>query len=139
MTFKVEEPAGGIHQLTFDAQRNPSGYTDPTGAATSWTYDANHLPTSWTPPGSASAVSFAYDASNLWVTAVTGRNGGVTAFTRDSFGRVLEEQNAVGSKWTATYNAEGDRVSLTLPKGSAPGGSGFEWTFTHPKRGAPIA
>jgi len=131
MTFKVEEPAGGIHQLTFDAQRNPSGYTDPMGAATSWTYDANHLPTSWTPPGSASAVSFAYDASNLWVTAVTGRNGGVTTFTRDSFGRVLEEQNAVGSKWTATYDAEGDRVSLTLPKGNAPGGSGFEWTFDH--------
>jgi len=47
---------------------------------------------------------------------------------RDSAGRVTEETDPLGNKTTATYDTEnGDRLTLRLPKGNVPGGSGFEW------------
>jgi RHS repeat-associated protein len=130
ITFKVIEPTGGVHTLTFDTQRNPTGYTDPMGATTAWTYNASHMPTSYRPAWSPSAsISFTYNSTTNWVNTVTAVNGGVTTFTRDSYGRVTQEQNAVGAKWTATYNTQGDRLTLKLPNGNAPGGTGHQWSF----------
>ncbi len=131
ITIQIQEPTGAIHHLTIDSANNPVQYEDPTGAAAHWTYDANHRPLTYTPAGSTANITYVYDATNGWVNSITGQDGGVTAFTRDSHGRVVTEVDAGGGHWTATYNSQGDRVTLRLPLGNDPGPSGYLWSFTY--------
>jgi RHS repeat-associated protein len=141
ITTEITEPEGGVHTLTLDSSKNPAGYVDPEGVAVSWTYNADHLPTSYTPAGVAPhAILYQYHATEHWVTSVIGLDGGVTAFVRDAAGRVTEEIKPDGGKWTATYDpARGDRLTLTLPLGNVPGGTGYDWSFEHDAFGQIVA
>ena len=135
ITTAIHEPTGGIHTTALDANKNPITYTPPVGDASTWTYDSLHRALTHSPAGTTQSIQYTYDSTAGWVDTVTDVDTGVKTFVRNADGRVLEEIDAMGNKTTATYAVNGDRLTLTKPKGNAPGGSGFTWTFTYDQFG----
>ncbi|MFG3229842.1 LamG-like jellyroll fold domain-containing protein [Kitasatospora sp. NPDC048194] len=112
---------------------------------TKWTYDKRGLPTSVTDPNS-NTTQFSYDeAGNLAVTtapAVSVEAVGGTAVTArpvttsgfNTFGEAVEELDPNGNETTLAYDANGQKVSETLPVYTAPGSSSpvngqSTWTY----------
>ncbi|MCM2429708.1 LamG-like jellyroll fold domain-containing protein [Streptomyces sp. RKAG337] len=93
---------------------------------TKWTYDKRGLPTSMT-DANTNTTSYAYDeAGNLAVTTAptvqVETDGGapvsthpVTASGFNTFGEAVEETDPTGNTTTTVYDANGNKVSETLP------------------------
>lgn len=112
---------------------------------TRYAYDKRGLPTSMT-DAEQHTTDYAYDeAGNLAVTtapAVQAEPDGTTAATVrpvttsgfNTFGEAVEEQDPNGLVTTTVYDAEGDKVSETLPSytpagGSTPDAGTTVWTY----------
>ncbi|MEU6773346.1 LamG-like jellyroll fold domain-containing protein [Streptomyces sp. NPDC046759] len=112
---------------------------------TKWTYDKRGLPTSTTDP-ETHTTTYAYDeAGNLATTTapsvqaeVDGTDpvtvNPVTTSGFNTFGEAVEEEDPNGNVTTTAYDANGDKVSETLPSytpagGSTPNAGTTVWTY----------
>ncbi len=138
-TLAIVEPTGGVHSFTRDAMDNPTSYIDPEGVTHNWTYDSFHRPLTDLSPGSNTPAGLSYDSVTGDVTSAQLATGGTTTFTRDEHGRVTEEADALGGLWTSQFAANGDRLTLRLPKGNLATQSGFLWQFEYDNFGNPTS
>ncbi|HEV7745181.1 MAG TPA: Ig-like domain-containing protein, partial [Pyrinomonadaceae bacterium] len=95
----------------YDAVGNPTSRTDYNGATTDYTYDDLNRLTTMSYPDSAS-VTYAYDGLSRLTTAAN-ENGTVT-FSYDSRGRVSETTDVWGKTLGYSYDANGNRVAMSL-------------------------
>ncbi|MFD4602086.1 LamG-like jellyroll fold domain-containing protein [Streptomyces sp. NPDC058464] len=112
---------------------------------TKWTYDKRGLPTSMT-DADTNTTNYAYDeAGNLALTtapAVQVEKDGTSPDTErpttvsgfNTFGEAVEEQDPDGNTTTTAYDANGDKVSETLPTytpagAASPNAGTTVWTY----------
>ncbi|MEU9450634.1 LamG-like jellyroll fold domain-containing protein [Streptomyces sp. NPDC048277] len=112
---------------------------------TKWTYDKRGLPTSMT-DADTDTTNYAYDeAGNLALTtapAVQVEKDGTTPDTErptttsgfNTFGEAVEEQDPDGNTTTTAYDADGNKVSETLPSytpagAASPNAGTTVWTY----------
>ena len=129
--------AGGVSTVAYDSRGRPSVLVDAAGVATavgygldglatnvvrgglsvSRAYNAEHLPVAT--KDSAGAVSaFQRDSLGRLTNAVDAR-GATTGFRRDAQGRVLSKTDPLGRATTYAYDAAGRLAAVTNPGGAS--------------------
>ncbi|WP_329576548.1 LamG domain-containing protein [Kitasatospora sp. NBC_01250] len=109
---------------TYDKRGMPASVTDPNGNTTQYTYDeAGNLAVTTAPAVPVEAVGG---------TSVTAHP--VTTSGFNTFGEAVEELDPNGNETTTAYDADGQKVSQTLPNYTPPGatspvGGQSSWTY----------
>ena len=103
-------PNGAQTTYTYDAKGNPLTRTNHRGNTVTYTYNTHGLPASKT-YSNGSQVLYAYDAHNN-LQSVTAP-AGTTTYAYDSADRLTHESNPDGTALSFTYNAGGQRISMT--------------------------
>lgn len=119
--IKMTYPGGSIEQWTYDAAGNMTQYQARNGATMTCTYDNRNrdLTSSWS--DSTLGASRTYDAAGR-LTSLTNPNC-TLSYGYDAANQLLSETYAFGGGMGAktvsyTYDADGNRSSLTYPDGS---------------------
>ncbi|MBI3245681.1 MAG: VCBS repeat-containing protein [Deltaproteobacteria bacterium] len=108
---KRSRPLGQFETFTYDANGNQLSHTDFNGQTTSFTYDANDRQIGKNLPGGV-VVSFAYTPNGLRLQA------GGDAYVHDGRNWLTTETKANGDILTYTYDAAGNRSTMTTPQGT---------------------
>ncbi|MBR7829703.1 hypothetical protein KDK95_25580 [Actinospica sp. MGRD01-02] len=121
---------------TLDQRGLPTQIQDPDGNVTTTVYDAaGHLVQTTSPNVPVTlwcqtATTYAVCNSGNVGTAVTENVPAVTTVGYDTFGDEVESENADGQTTTATYDAEGNKTSVTLPSYTTPAPTSATLTAT---------
>jgi len=94
------------------------GLTDALGRTTAFTYDTSGDVTQVTRlagTSSPAVTSFTYDPEFHHITSITDPLNHTCTFTYDVAGNLVENVDALGNQWTATYNGAGQPLSITDP------------------------
>jgi RHS repeat-associated protein len=104
-------PLGQTETFAHDAAGNVVKHTDFNGDVTTFTYDADNRQVSRTLPG-GSVITIGYTPEGRRTHA----GGDVSVL--DARGRILQETKASGDVIAYTYDAAGNRASMTTPQGT---------------------
>jgi len=107
----LERPLGQQEAFAYDAAGNQVAHTDFNGQTSTFTYDAVNRQTAKNVPGSG-VVAYAYSGSGLRTQA------GGDSYSYDARGRLSQESKASGEVLSYTYDAAGNKASLTTPQGT---------------------
>lgn len=99
--LEIVEPAGRKLRLTYDASNRITSIIDPIGRTVLYTYVGGRLETVTDPEGGVTRYS--YDASGRLFQVTDARNVVVAQNTYDADGRVIEQIQADGGRWTFEY------------------------------------
>ncbi|WP_077487895.1 polymorphic toxin-type HINT domain-containing protein [Sinomonas mesophila] len=115
-TVQVPDPNVPPTTTAYDANGNTTTVTDSMGRTVSFQYDAANRVTSVTNP--LGTYTFSYTARNQ-IATVTDPQDAVTAYKYDAAGRVVSsDQPGTDGDATYTYDANGNRTSMTDPNGT---------------------
>jgi len=104
-------PLGHTLSYIYDALGNLSQKTDGNGKVINFTYDALDRQTLIDLPAGEVDVAFTYNVQGQRLSMTDGQ--GTTHWTYDSLGRVVSVTNPDGSKVQYTYDALGNRLTIT--------------------------
>ncbi len=119
---KMTYPGGSYEQWTYDTAGNMAQYRARNGATMICTFDSRNRETACDWSDSTLDVSKGYDAAGR-LTSLTNANC-TLGYSYDSANQLISESyafgGAMGTKTVSyTYDADGNRASLTYPDGSA--------------------
>lgn len=152
----LTDAANHATAFAYDAQGRLSSVTDPLTHAVNYSYDAagkiaavtdanaNHFTFSYDNLDRLSAVtapdgqtSYTYDAANN-LTAVENPQSklqfGYAAAGRMTAASAVDKANTIGGMFTYTYDAAGNRLSMTMAASPA-----FTWNYTYDAMNRPVA
>ena len=108
----VQDPAGWVQLLTYDAAGRLSSHSSPLGggafAVQRWTYDAQHRMLTQT-DADGRITTYVYNGANLGSVRPPGPGAGATRMTYDSFGLLLSTTTPIG-KQVFTNDAFGNTI-----------------------------
>lgn len=99
--LEIVEPAGRKLRLTYDASDRITSIIDPIGRTVLYTYAGGRLETVTDPEGGV--TRYDYDASGRLSQVTDARNVVIAQNTYDADGRVIEQIQADGGRWTFEY------------------------------------
>ncbi|MHB8458421.1 MAG: hypothetical protein ACYDBS_12150, partial [Acidimicrobiales bacterium] len=116
------DPAGLVTSFDYSAMNESTGngdvvVTNPKGNKTEYVYTGNVLTIRIDGYGSSSSTTWTYkpDSSTLLVDSVTDPNGNATYYSYDAAGNVISKTDAIGDRWTYSYNAFDEQTCATEP------------------------
>ena len=116
----VQDPVNGASHLTsyaYDAAGNRTSVTDANGHTTNYTYDNNGRVLTVTDPNSVVQHSYAYDTAGRLLSDTDAKNQ-KTSYSYTSRGQVATITYADGSSVSYSYDALGNRASMTDSTGT---------------------
>jgi RHS repeat-associated protein len=131
------DPLGHSTTITYDAAGRVLTSTDANSHTTTFAYDGKgHLSstTGADPDGSgpllAPVSSYTYDGSGNQLTE-TDPNNHTTTYVYDASNRLLSRTTADGAKTTFGYDANGNLVNVTEPRGNVAGANAADYTTNY--------
>lgn len=116
----VDAPSGSgavsqISRASYNAQRNPTSFTDPKGRVTTLTYAENEIDLLQVDrQGAGTLASYTWNAAHRPLT-ITDTAGQTTALTYNAQGQALTATNPLGETTANTYNGSGYLTSIDGP------------------------
>jgi RHS repeat-associated protein len=99
---EIVDPVGRRLRFTYDGNDRITSITDPIGRTVLYTYFPSGLLETVTDPESG-VTRYAYDAQSRLAQVTDARNVVVASNTYDANGRVIEQVQADGGRWTFSY------------------------------------
>jgi RHS repeat-associated protein len=135
LTRTAPTPLSYTESWTYDAQNNPTSYTDARGNTTTYSYDSAGRLLSEVKPGGVT-TSNAWNADGTLATSTDPR-GGVTSYTYDVNGQTLTVTTPMGFVTSYVYDTAGRVKTITNARGNAPGATAtqFQTKYTYDRNG----
>ena len=109
--IRRQRPSGQFETFAYNGAGDLTSHTDFNGQTTSFTFDANSRLVRKNLPGGAQ-VNYGHTPEGLRTQA------GLDTYLLDARGRILEDRKATGEIIRYTYDAAGNRTSITTPSGT---------------------
>jgi len=147
------DPLGRVTRLDYDANGNVLTITNDLGAVQTFEYDARGRPISamnalggiyrqtYSPLGlleslvdaEGGMVELGYDVVGTLVSHTDA--AGMSSFEVDGFGDVVREVDPLGQERLSTYDANGRRTALSIPRTTPSGPETLTWRFAYDNEG----